>query len=54
LRISGAAAHGAIGYLTPDFVSPVVPGGLPVANPQNEYDLNLGNLTRFIAPRRPR
>jgi hypothetical protein len=30
--------------------SPIVPTGLPVANLQNEHDLNLGLTTSFIAP----
>jgi phosphate transport system substrate-binding protein len=45
----GAANNGTIGYLTPDFTSLTIGGGVPVANLQNEYDLNLGTGT-FITP----
>lgn len=42
--------NGSIGYVSPDFVAPIVlPAGNPVANLQNEHDLNLG-LPGFIAP----
>jgi phosphate transport system substrate-binding protein len=48
--VTGAAAFGTIGYLTPDFAAPIVPTGLPVANLQNEHDLALGVAGGFIAP----
>ncbi len=49
------AIDGAIGYVTPDFVDPVVPigtgpgDGLPTAAVQNQYDIDNG-LTAFEKP----
>ena len=38
------ANSGSIGYVGPSFVAPVVPGGLPTANLQNQYYFNLNKL----------
>jgi len=39
---------GAIGYVGPSFVAPIVSGGLPTANLQNNYWFNHGNAGTFV------
>jgi len=40
---------GSIGYVGPSYVAPVVSGGLPTANLQNQYDIT-NSVTSWIAP----
>jgi phosphate transport system substrate-binding protein len=43
------ANSGAIGYVGPSYVAPIVSGGLPTANLQNQFYFNLNKLT-FLGP----
>jgi hypothetical protein len=47
-----ASTNGAIGYASPDFVQPVVVGGLVTANLQNQWDVgtNVSGTPTFVAP----
>lgn len=44
-----SSTPGAIGYVGPSFVAPIVPGGLPTAKLQNQFNY-LANAATFTAP----